>query len=195
MPAPTKRILKSCNIILASASPRRKQIIDKVPWLTATVFPCDLPESVPAGTPIEQVPVLLARQKAQRVFSLTGGVVLGADTVVILGDKILGKPSCKEECRQMLIELCGRTHSVITGYCIISKDKKVENFSKTMVTFGAFNREIVYNYLESGLGMDKAGGYGIQDEILRPLIVGVDGDYQNVIGLPSDTEKALKEFF
>ncbi len=189
-----KRILKSCNLILASSSPRRKQIIDSIPWINATVFPPLSTEELPCGIDINRVASYLARQKAESVFRVTGGVVLGADTIVILNDEILGKPADMREWESMLRKLSNNTHCIVTGYCIMSAKKIIEKSVKTYVTFGAFSEEMLYNYLCTRSGLDKAGGYGIQDALIKNVAT-VNGDYNNVVGLPSEVEKTLKEFF
>ena len=195
MPELIKRILKSFKVYLASASPRRAELIKKIPWLTATVFPsnaCEPPFS--GGDPVEYA-MKLACIKATDVFAKTGGVVIGADTVVAIDGKVLGKPADAEDAERMFKLLCERTHDVITGYCVVDKDKKIENFAKTYVTFGAFIDKIVYNYINSGAPYDKAGGYGLQDSQLASIIKKVDGDRDNVIGLPvKSLEKTLEEF-
>lgn len=139
---------------------------------------------------------MLARIKAEDVLKTTGGVVIGADTVVAVDGKVLGKPIDAADAERMFRLLCGRTHEVVTGYCVASLQKNRSNFQKTYVTFGAFIDKIVYNYINSGAPFDKAGGYGLQDPQLASLITEVTGDKDNVIGLPvAALEKTLKEFF
>lgn len=181
---------------MASASPRRAELIRKIPWLNATVFPCTAQEPPFTGGDPAQYAMDLARHKATDVLQRTGGVVVGADTVVCIDNKVLGKPRNREDAVSMFKLLCGRTHSVITGYCVANCEKIIANFEKTYVTFGAFSDKIVYTYIDSGAPFDKAGGYGLQDVALKPLIEGVSGDTDNVIGLPVHAlEKTIKEFF
>lgn len=184
------------EVILASASPRRVELIKKIPWLKATVFPSNCDETLSGKYSGENAAVFLANLKADYVLNMFNDkTVIGADTIVCLGNVLLGKPKDDIEALKMFKMLCGTTHSVITGVCIASKVKKVIFFEKTLVTFNAFNDNIVYNYIKSGAHLDKAGGYGIQDEQLKQLISAVDGDYDNVIGLPVlKLEKALMEF-
>lgn len=196
MRARTRKTLKFCDIYLASASPRRAELIKKIPWLRATVFPSGGQEEPYDGADPAKYACRLAKAKALNVLSVTGGVVLGADTIVTAEGRVLGKPHDARAAEDMFRFLCGRTHEVITGYCLASRDKIAENFVKTYVTFGAFDDKIVYNYIKSGSPFDKAGGYGIQDELLAPLIAGVEGDLDNVIGLPTAAvEKTAEEFF
>ena len=193
----TRRILKYSEIILASASPRRRELVKKIDGFSFTVEPSFAKENYGSLSLPEDITMFLAAKKAQEVFERRGGLVLGADTVVATEDgKILGKPENFEQAEEMFRLLCGKTHTVVTGICLYSKEKKITKFEKTYVTFGAFNAEIVYNYIKSGNAYDKAGGYGIQDESLKPLIKRVDGDFDNVIGLPVRLVKEiLKENF
>ena len=135
-----------------------------------------------------------AERKADWVFERTGGVVLGADTVVALSGEVFGKPKDEEDAERMLRALCGKTHSVFTGYCVRTKEERVASFEETRVTFHAYDEKIVRSYIQSGAPMDKAGGYGLQDALLKPLVAGVAGDEDNVIGLPVRAiEKAVKK--
>lgn len=197
MLARTRRILKYSEIILASASPRRRELVKKIDGFSFITEPSFAEEDCGSLTRPEDVAVFLAEKKAQEVFSRKGGLVLGADTIVVSpSGEILGKPKDAESAENMFVSLCGATHTVITGVCLICAEKKIAKFEKTYVTFGAFNAEIVYNYIKSGNAYDKAGGYGIQDSALSPLIKRVDGDVDNVIGLPVGLVKEmLKELF
>ena len=181
------------NLILASASPRRAELIKKVQerigGLRVSIEPSKVEETVLEGELPETYAVRIAAEKAEEVYSRFGGgfTVLGCDTAVALDGKIFGKPRDGKDAERTFRLLCGRTHEVITGICLIfggEKPKKMTEFEKTYVTFGAFDAEIVYNYIQSGLGADKAGGYGLQDAALAPLILSVEGDRDNVIGLP-----------
>ena len=197
MRARTRKILKYSEIILASASPRRRELVKKIDGFSFTAKPSFADENYGGLSGAEEITVFLAEKKATEVFSRFGGLVLGADTVVVSpSGEILGKPSCAKQAESMFATLCGRTHTVVTGVCLLCKEKKVAKFEKTYVTLGAFDEKIVYNYIESGNAYDKAGGYGIQDAELKPLIKRVDGDVDNVIGLPVRLVKEmLKESF
>ena len=120
--------------------------------------------------------------------------MLGADTVVALGGEVFGKPKDEEDAARMLRALCGKTHTVITGYCIRTEMQRIVSYEETRVTFKAYDERIVRAYIRSGAPFDKAGGYGLQDALLSPLIAGVEGDEDNVIGLPVHAVgEALKE--
>lgn len=195
MHALTRKTLRSYNIYLASASPRRAALIRKIPWLDATVFPSNAVEPPFDGSDPAEYAMTLAEMKARDVLAKTGGTVVAADTVVTLDGKVFGKPKDGAQAESMFRLLCGRTHEVITGYCVADSEKILSNFEKTYVTFGAFVDEIVYNYIRSGAPFDKAGGYGIQDAALASVICEVRGDRDNVVGLPVKAlEKTLKEF-
>ncbi len=183
------------NLILASASPRRKELIRQIENIHVKIIPSGAEEIVEEySSPVEYA-VALAKLKAQNVFDEHGGIVLGADTVVVLDGEILGKPKTIAEADEMLKKLCGKTHEVITGICIVSDDKTVTDFERSYVTFGEYNAPIIEAYIMSGAPFDKAGGYGVQDIALEHMITNVDGDINNVIGLPlKKIEELLKQF-
>ena len=196
LPAPTRKILKSYSIVLASASPRRALLIKKIPWLRATVFPSGESELPHTGEDPARYAERNAERKAEWVFERTGGVVLGADTVVALGGEVFGKPKSEADAERMLRALCGHTHTVITGFCIRAEAQKKVSHEVTRVTFKAYDEQIVRAYIQSGAPLDKAGAYGLQDPLLRSLIAAVEGDEDNVIGLPVRAiGEVLKEIY
>ena len=174
------------KFILASASPRRKELVKEFVE-TARRLPAQGEETAVAGTPRMLVEAL-SRQKAEEVFSLEGNeqtIVLGADTVVSYGKKVLGKPKSEEDAFRMLKMLSGRSHFVYTGVCFIyfaNGEKKYVNRSvKTRVKFNKLSDEWMTEYVKSGSPMDKAGAYGIQDS---GFVDNIQGSYSNVVGLP-----------
>ncbi len=182
------------KLILASASPRRRELI-KALSLDVEVIPSDVDEKVSADS-AEALVTELARIKARSVFEKTGELTLGADTVVEVDGEILGKPRTAAEAEEMFGKLCGRTHRVLTGFCLIWQGGEVVDREITHVTFKEYDKKIVGSYIASGAPFDKAGGYGIQDGALAPLIASVNGDLDNVIGLPVQRiGKILKEKF
>lgn len=182
------------KLILASASPRRKELIRHIEDLRVEICPSDIEETADRGDP-EKYAVENAHAKAQNVFDRKGGLVLGADTVVVLDGEILEKPHNIAEADDMFKKLCGKTHKVVTGLCIIDETRTITDSEVTYVTFGEYNGPLIQTYIMSGAPFDKAGGYGIQDLSIRPLIVSVDGDFDNVIGLPvKKVEQLLKQF-
>jgi septum formation protein len=186
--------LYDITLTLASASPRRASILSRIRGLRFTVVPSDIDESADFSLPPDKIVEELAERKAADVFKKTGGAVLGADTLVFIDGRALGKPCGDAEAEEFFRLLCGRTHEVHTGICLKTAERTVKKSEKTLVTFSAFNEKIVYNYIRSGLYRGKAGGYGIQDARLTPLIERVDGSVTNVMGLPLGLVKAaLKE--
>ena len=170
------------KIILASASPRRRELMNII-CSDFTVRPVDADERIPEEISAENAAVYLAGVKA-RAAKLSGDeIIIGCDTVVTIGQDVLGKPKDREECREMLERLSGNTHKVYTGVCIRSKDG-IRSFSEmTEVTFYEISDEEITAYMDTGEPFDKAGGYGIQGKgavFVKKII----GDYFNVVGLP-----------
>lgn len=184
------------KITLASASPRRIELIKKIPFLEVSVHPSDIPEHTDKTDPSEAV-TDLAEQKARAVSAAgVDGLILAADTMVVAGGERMGKPHMREEAFAMFRKLCGRTHSVLTGVCLMRGDKIVSFCEKTLVEFGPYDDALVSAYIATGKPFDKAGGYGIQDEELAPLVVGISGDRDNIIGLPvGRVERTILENF
>ena len=169
--------------ILASASPRRKELLSMV-VSNFSVYPSNIPEIVPQDLPVEQHPEYLARLKAEDISKKhPDDIVIGADTSVILGDEILGKPKNREDAERMLTALSGNTHKVITG-CAVVKNGICESFSATTeVEFFELSKTQISEYLDTNEYCDKAGSYGIQG-FGGLLVKGIKGDYFNVVGLP-----------
>ena len=179
------------ELILASNSPRRKQILTEAGF-NFTIIPSNVNEPKNTNMPPDKYAESLAELKATDVFSKQGNVVLGADTIVYLDGIILGKPKDKEDALRTLKLLSGKTHIVCTGFAIISENNKIISNEKTYVTFNELSDTIINDYVNSGLCMDKAGSYGIQDGY--PLVKEIKGDYKNVVGLPiSKIKGILKE--
>ncbi len=181
------------KIILASASPRRAELIKKLGYVQAVTIPSGATECTDKTKP-EDIVIELAKLKAMSVKATVP--VLGADTVVSADGIVLGKPHTEREAFGMFRLLCGRTHSVYTGVCVTDGVKTVCGYEKTLVTFAPYDEKTVSAYIASGKPFDKAGGYGIQDKELAPILIGVEGDYDNVIGLPVGlVDKLLRENF
>lgn len=173
------------KIVLASSSPRRKQLLKQM-GLKFDIITSNIEENIPQGLEIERIPEELAYNKAIDVASRVKqpAIIIGADTVVIK-DGILGKPKDKEEARQMLYRLQGQTHRVITGLALVNQQtgEVQKGYEKTLVEMAPLTiREIEY-YVKTGEPMDKAGGYGIQG-LAGIFISGIQGCYFNVMGLP-----------
>ena len=185
------------RIILASASPRRRELLslvtDKFEVLTADIDERAAEIRIEEeGVPALRVSEHLAEIKAQAVYdSLTdeekeNSIVIGADTSVILDNIIFGKPSDREEAVRMLSLLSGHTHTVATGVSIFEGANKKTFTEETLVEFNElddYQRKLISDYIDTGSPFDKAGGYGIQD-MGALLVKRIDGDYANVVGFP-----------
>ncbi|MBQ8784128.1 MAG: septum formation inhibitor Maf [Clostridia bacterium] len=182
------------KIILASASPRRRELL-QLAGVDFTVDVADADETLPEGISPDEAVKKLAEIKAKAVFEKhPDGVVIGADTVVAIDGKILGKPKNYDEANKMLNTLSGKRHFVFTGVCIMSEEKTTVLCQKTAVEFYSLSQSEIDEYISSGDCFDKAGGYGIQTNGCV-LVKGIEGDYFNVVGLPvAETVRALKEF-
>jgi septum formation protein len=172
------------KIILASASPRRQFLLKEI-GLKFKIDPPHIDESFPQHLPIEIVPSYLAEQKAKALVpKIKNEIVIAADTVVILNGIIMNKPANRKEAIKMLSDLSGQTHTVITGVCILNKDK-IDCFDdKTKVTFKKLSVEEIEFYVDNYQPFDKAGAYGAQDWIGMVAIKKIVGSYFNVMGLP-----------
>lgn len=156
------------------------------------VVPSLLPEKENHNLPPEEYVERLAESKAKEVFSREKTLCLAADTVVVLDGKILEKPVNKPENALFLKKLSNRSHFVFTGYAIYDGSKMIKGYVKTEVVFNYLNDDLINDYVEKGLGLDKAGGYGIQNDY--PLVKEYIGSYTNVIGLPMEKiNELLKE--
>lgn len=173
-------ILNGKRVILASKSPRRKELLSLI-CDSFEVMPADIDESVPQNVAAEEAAEYISTQKAFAIDS--EDVIIACDTVVIVDGKILGKPSDRQNGFEMLSELSGKTHSVISGVCIRYKGESVSFSQKSLVTFYELTDEEINDYLDSGEPFDKAGGYGIQG-LGSLLVKEFSGDFFNIVGLP-----------
>ena len=175
----------SGGIILASQSPRRKQLLEwaDVPF-TVVIQPTD--ESYPLGLTFEDTAIHIARNKAlavQRDHQFTIPV-LAADTIVVLEDRVIGKPVDREDAIAILSALSGKIHRVITGVVIVFNEKEVAFADSTEVTFHGLTKDQIIFYVDKYEPYDKAGAYAIQEWIGVVGIQSVSGDFYNVMGLP-----------
>ncbi|MCW9706824.1 Maf family protein [Fodinibius salsisoli] len=176
-------------IILASASPRRKKLLQQIN-LEFQVHASNVTEGYDSSLSPAEVVQTLAQRKALDVAQrYHEALIIGADTIVAHKDTILEKPATYEAAEQMLHELSGSTHSVLTGVTLcqntFGKDQRVHTFfEETHVTFGKLRSEDITQYVQSGSPMDKAGSYGIQDDFGAIFVKRIEGDYNTVVGLP-----------
>ena len=182
------------DIILASQSPRRIELIDEAGF-TCRVIPADIDETPHEGEQPLDLVGRLAKDKALCVASEhahAGEIVVAADTIVTIDGVILGKPADAQDAKRMLRLLSGRTHQVATGVCVAranaagdTAEPVLQNFVEvTDVTFYALDEDTIEEYAQSGEPLDKAGAYGIQGKGGRMLVEKIDGDFYNVVGLP-----------
>ena len=173
-------------IILASASPRRRELLNTMGIRDFAVRPSSREEpydaSLGPGGAVERIALGKALDAAAGADA--GDIVIGADTLVFLDGRPLGKPRDKEDARAMLSALSGREHTVITGLAVIAGDYRETGHTATAVRFRALTAREIEWYIRSGEPMDKAGAYGIQG-LGGLLVEGVNGDYPNVVGLPT----------
>lgn len=170
------------NFVLASQSPRRKDLLQllRVPF---TVCPADIDEAMDPSLPPQQEVARVSRCKAEATPRDPGDVVIAADTIVVLENKVLGKPADKADAIRMLRSLSGRDHQVMTGVTVLRHDKAITHTEITDVHFRPLTEGEILRYVETGEPMDKAGAYGIQG-YAAPFVESIRGDYYNVMGLP-----------
>ena len=181
------------KLVLASKSPRRSEIL-KNAGIDFVVRVADADETLPQGIKPCDAVVFLAAKKAMAVERAENETVLGADTIVVLDDKILGKPKDKDDAYNMIKSLSGRVHSVFTGVCVIGDGYSMTFAEETKVEFLPLTEEEIQDYINSDEPYDKAGAYGIQG-LASKFIRGIEGDYFNVVGLPISRiyEKILRK--
>ena len=171
-------------LILSSNSPRRKELLAglDIPFEVRVIE--DIDESYPDSLPTGEIAEYIAQKKAAAYDVGNDEVLITADTIVVLDDQILGKPADAEEAKQMLRSLSGKTHHVITGVCLKSRDQQHHFSVISEVTFKTLAEEEISYYVETYKPFDKAGAYGIQEWIGYIGVTGLSGSYFNVMGLP-----------
>jgi septum formation protein len=179
------------SFILASQSPRRKTLLEwaEIPF---EIIVSDINESYPSSLAIEEVPVYIAKNKAlavkQMILStkpaLVNQCIIAADTVVVLDQTIIGKPTNKQEAIESLLALSGQTHKVITGVVLLHQGQEISFSETTLVEFHTLTPEQIEFYVDKYKPYDKAGGYAIQEWIGVVGIKKITGDFYNVMGLP-----------
>lgn len=189
--------LKKYNILLGSKSPRRRELLQqlRVPFHPISLGGID--ESYPSDMPAEEIPMYLAGKKADAYLPnlSPNDLIITADTLVILGNRVLGKPANTVEAKKMLAELSGKTHKVISGVCVRSNEKRTQFSTQTEVKFAEISESDIDYYVETFMPLDKAGAYGIQEWIGCIAVEWIRGSYYNVMGLPvHQLYKELKAF-
>jgi septum formation protein len=175
------------KIVLASKSPRRKKLLEQIE-LDFDIVVSNVEEDISGDLPPEMICCSIALDKARDVAQrLTEpSIVIGADTIVVLDNKVLGKPKNKVEAADMLRALSGNSHYVYTGLAFIDTTKGTEKtvYEKTKVQFRKLTDNEIHSYIGTGSPMDKAGAYGIQDDFGAVFVSRIEGCYYNVVGLP-----------
>ena len=178
--------LKKFNVVLASNSPRRKELMSGlgIDYVVKTLP--DVDESYPGKLRGEEIPAYISREKADAYKKLIqpDELLITADTIVWLDGEVLGKPKDKEDAVRMLRKLSGASHQVITGVCLTTKDWQKSFTATTDVTFAALTDEEIDYYVGKYAPMDKAGAYGVQEWIGFIGVEAISGSYFNVMGLP-----------
>jgi len=188
--------LENTKIILASGSPRRQQFLKDL-GLRFEIRLKDTPENYPSGLVREEITDYLARLKAEAFLDELNDneLLITADTIVWLDGKALGKPNDLKEAKDMLRDLSGKMHEVISSFCLISRNKEIVKNEITRVYFKNLEPEEIKYYTDHFATLDKAGSYGIQDWIGLVGISHIEGSYFNVMGLPTSTlYECLKRF-
>jgi septum formation protein len=177
--------LEKYEVVLGSNSPRRRELLSDMGVTFRVEAIKGIDESYPANLPVEEIPVYLARIKAQGHPLKPDELLITADTVVVLDEQVLGKPVDVADARRMLRALSGRAHRVISGVCVTTMDC-CESFADTsIVRFAELSDDEIEYYIEHYRPLDKAGAYGIQEWIGNIGISGISGDFYNVMGLPT----------
>ena len=174
------------QIYLASKSPRRQKLLKQLN-LKFKVISVDIDETIKKGeSPVKAVKRLSIEKMEQAKKQVKSGIIITADTIVVLNKEIINKPSDEKDAEKILKKLSGKTHIVYTGFCIsnLKKEKTITDYEKTLVTFRELNKGEILDYIKTGSPMDKAGAYGIQDDFGAVFIKKINGCYYNVVGLP-----------
>jgi septum formation protein len=183
------------QIILASASPRRRELLDQI-GVTYEVLPVDIDETLRSDEEGDSFVRRLALEKAQSGYKKQQNIlpVLGSDTIVILNERILGKPKNKKDGLSMLAGLSGHEHQVLTAVAMVDAEQSICLLNTSHVFFRSLTEQGILAYWNTGEPVDKAGGYGIQG-IAAQFIERLDGSYSGVMGLPLfETAQLLKKF-
>lgn len=190
-------VAKDYKIILASNSPRRKELLAGIDVQFEVRVIQDIDESYPADLPTKDIAEYISHKKAAvyQQQMAPDELIITADTIVVLGNEVMGKPHDEADARRMLRELSGRTHQVITGVTLTTIQKQVSFSVETDVTFKALSDSEIDYYVSHYKPFDKAGAYGIQEWIGHIGVTGLQGSYFNVMGLPVQRiYEALRQF-
>ena len=186
----------SAQVILASASPRRRELLEQV-GVKAIVQSVDIDESRRPGEPVKEYVQRLAMEKAERGFAIIKNSqklpVMGSDTIVVIDGIVLGKPENRLQAKEMLQQLSGQKHTVLTSVAIVTEDKKIIATSRSEVLFSKLEPQEIEDYVATGEADDKAGSYAIQG-LAAQFVKNLNGSFSGVMGLPLfETVQLLKQ--
>ncbi len=186
----------SAQVILASASPRRCELLEQI-GVTAIVQSVDIDESRRPGEPVREYVQRLAMEKAERGFAIIKNSqklpVMGSDTIVVIDGIVLGKPENRLQAKEMLQQLSGQKHTVLTSVAIVTEDKKIIDTSRSEVLFNELEPQEIEGYVATGEADDKAGSYAIQG-LAAQFVKNLNGSFSGVMGLPLfETVQLLKQ--
>lgn len=177
-------------IVLASASPRRRELLKQI-VTDFQVTTSDINEEESYVLPPLEAVLDIAKRKGLNIIDkYPNDIVISADTIVVLDDEIIGKPVDENDAKRILKKLSNREHKVITAYCLFKEDKMIENYVVSKVQFYKLSDELIDKYVATGSPLDKAGAYGVQDNKDFPIVKSIIGSVDNVIGFPV---KEIKE--
>ena len=174
------------QIYLASKSPRRRRLLKQL-GIRFKSFSVNTVENVFDGEhPVNCVKRLALEKMNRAKKKVQNGIIITADTIVVLDKKVIGKPKNYKDAIKILLMLSGRVHTVYTGFCVLNqkKNKLITDFEKTKVEFRLLSKDEIIDYVDGGSPMDKAGAYGIQDDFGAVFVKQINGCYYNVVGLP-----------
>ena len=186
-------------VILASASPRRKELMKKDICSSFKIVVSDIDEDLSFKNhhePIDIVKDISLRKCLKVAEAYPHDLVIAADTIVVIDHEIIGKPKDKEDAYLILKKLSGREHFVYTGYALKQEDKLVQGIVKSEVLFNNLTDDLIYRYIASGSPLDKAGAYGLQDNQEFPIVKKTSGSLTNIIGFPTaEIKNDLQKYF
>jgi len=185
------------TLYLASKSPRRKKLLKQIGFNFKTFSVDTIEEIIDGESPAKTVKRLAQEKMEAAEKKVRDGIILTADTIVVLNNQIIGKPKNKKSAFEILKRLSGNSHLVYTGFCVksIPENKIITTYEKTTVQFRTLSDSEIKDYIDGGSPMDKAGAYGIQDDYGAVFVCKIVGCYYNVVGLPiSKVFDTLKQF-
>jgi septum formation protein len=174
------------KIYLASSSPRRRKLLKQLGINFKSFSVNSLEEFFDGEHPVECVKRIALEKMELAKKKVSGGIIITADTIVVLQKKVIGKPESRRDAVNILSMLSGKVHTVYTGFCVLNQktNKQIVNFERTEVEFRDLIKDEIVDYVNGGSPMDKAGAYGIQDDFGAVFVKRINGCYYNVVGLP-----------